>query len=181
MYFSERNLTNDTSTWIGFPSDLSGPCLPYPSPAIAPWIALISCDSNSTDASATDDTFTLARDRGAVAAVGSVSTAFVPPVTHSVLIQLLYSTHSAVCMINKEYADPANFNPPFDVFSTQSLTTARSVVDTPLTFKIDPGTGQSKNALITLTRISTGTSTLSTSTSRLMRSITRSMVVTLPA
>ena len=107
-------------------------CLPCQSPAITPRIALISCDGNSTDASGINNTFDLARNRGAVAAVGSVSIAFVLPVAHSASIQLLYSTYSVLCIVNKEYADPANFYPPFDVFSTQSLITARSVVDTPI-------------------------------------------------
>jgi len=47
--FSEFRLSNDTTT--------------------TPWIALVSCDANSTDASMEDDIFTLARDRGAVSAV----------------------------------------------------------------------------------------------------------------
>ena len=54
-----------------------------------------------------------------------------PPVAHSVLTQLLYSTYSSACIINAEYADPAHFDQVFDIFSTQSLTTARSVVDNP--------------------------------------------------
>lgn len=37
--------------------------------ATTPWIALVSCDSNTTGASFVNDIFTLARDRGAVAAV----------------------------------------------------------------------------------------------------------------
>jgi hypothetical protein len=53
------------------------------------------------------------------------------PIAHSVLIQLLYSAFSSACIINQEYADPANFDQVFDIFSTQSLTTARSVVDKP--------------------------------------------------
>jgi len=74
--------------------------------------------------------------------VGSIAIAFVPPIAHSVSIQLLYSTYSVVCAINREYADPANFYHPFDIFTTQSLTTARSVVDNPsLDPRIDPRTG----------------------------------------
>jgi len=49
VHFSEVNLTNEFTT--------------------TPWIALVSCDANSTNASQTYDIFTLARDRGAVAAV----------------------------------------------------------------------------------------------------------------
>lgn len=37
--------------------------------ALTPWIALVSCDKNATDASQEIDIFTLARDKGAVAAV----------------------------------------------------------------------------------------------------------------
>ena len=69
MHFSERNLTNDTSTWIDFPPEISKLAAYHALPAITPWIALVSCDSNSTDASDVNDIFTLARDRGAVSAV----------------------------------------------------------------------------------------------------------------
>jgi hypothetical protein len=48
---------------------LETPCLQRPLSAVTPWIALVSCDANSTDASQIDDIFTLARDRGAVAGV----------------------------------------------------------------------------------------------------------------
>jgi hypothetical protein len=37
--------------------------------ALTPWIALVSCDKNATNASMGIDIFTLARDKGAVAAV----------------------------------------------------------------------------------------------------------------
>ncbi|KAF9653243.1 hypothetical protein BDM02DRAFT_3087355 [Thelephora ganbajun] len=88
VHFGEKNLTNATT--------------------ITPWIALVSCDYNSTDASLVDDIFTLARDRGAVSA-------------------LLYSAYSSACIINEEYANPAHFDQVFDIFSTQSLTTARLI------------------------------------------------------
>lgn len=39
--------------------------------AITPWIAFVSCDTNVTNDSTTDDIFTIARDSGAVAAVRS--------------------------------------------------------------------------------------------------------------
>ena len=55
-----------------------------------------------------------------------------PPVAHSALNQLVYSLYSSACIINREYADPGNFDQVFDIFSTQSLTTARSVVEIPL-------------------------------------------------
>ncbi|KAF5355038.1 hypothetical protein D9756_005300 [Leucocoprinus leucothites] len=74
----------------------------------APWIAMVSCDSNSTDASMEIDIFTLARDKGAVAA-------------------LLYSLHSLACVINPEYADPSTFDQVFDIFSTQSKTSAHLI------------------------------------------------------
>ena len=37
--------------------------------ATTPWIALVSCDYNATNASQVVDIFTLARDKGAVSAV----------------------------------------------------------------------------------------------------------------
>lgn len=37
--------------------------------ASTPWIALIACDENATDASMDEDIFTLAHDKGAVSAV----------------------------------------------------------------------------------------------------------------
>ncbi|KAF9268888.1 hypothetical protein L218DRAFT_954315 [Marasmius fiardii PR-910] len=73
-----------------------------------PWIALVSCDYNATNASQEIDIFTLARDKGAVAA-------------------LLYSLNSFACVINPEYADPQNFDQVFDIFSTQSLTSSRLI------------------------------------------------------
>lgn len=42
-----------------------------------PWIAYVSCDQNETGASQEWDIFTLARDRGAVAAVGDEMTALI--------------------------------------------------------------------------------------------------------
>ncbi|KAI0044977.1 hypothetical protein FA95DRAFT_1522078 [Auriscalpium vulgare] len=74
-----------------------------------PWIALVSCDANATNASQEDDIFTLAFDRGAVGA-------------------LLYSEWSQACIINAEYADPTNFNQLMDIFSTQSLSSARLII-----------------------------------------------------
>ncbi|KAI0315222.1 hypothetical protein OF83DRAFT_1062507 [Amylostereum chailletii] len=73
-----------------------------------PWIALVSCDGNATKDSQVDDIFTLARDRGAVGA-------------------LLYSLFSEACIINPEYADPNNFDQVMDIFSTQSLSSARFI------------------------------------------------------
>ncbi|KAF9049771.1 hypothetical protein BJ165DRAFT_947767 [Panaeolus papilionaceus] len=77
-------------------------------PTSTPWIALVSCDKNATDASMNEDIFTLARDKGAVSA-------------------LLYSLYSAACVINPEYSDPATFDQVFDIFSTQSLTSAHLI------------------------------------------------------
>ena len=51
------------------------------------------------------------------------------PLSYPLVTQLLYSNYSSACIINREYADPANFDQVFDIFSTQSLTSARSVVD----------------------------------------------------
>ncbi|KAF8161111.1 hypothetical protein B0H34DRAFT_366816 [Crassisporium funariophilum] len=77
-------------------------------PTTTPWIALVSCDQNATDASQEEDVFTLARDKGAVSA-------------------LLYSLYSAACVINPEYSDPSTFDQVFDIFSTQSLTSAHLI------------------------------------------------------
>ncbi|EPQ57224.1 hypothetical protein GLOTRDRAFT_58432 [Gloeophyllum trabeum ATCC 11539] len=73
-----------------------------------PWIALVACDKNATNASQVDDIFTLARDRGAKAA-------------------LLYSEYSQACVINPDYANPENFEQVMDIFSTQSLTSAKLI------------------------------------------------------
>ncbi|TFK54468.1 hypothetical protein OE88DRAFT_1655141 [Heliocybe sulcata] len=73
-----------------------------------PWIALVACDNNATNASQVDDIFTLARDRGATAA-------------------LLYSESSQACVINPDYANPENFEQVMDIFSTQSLTSAKLI------------------------------------------------------
>lgn len=88
VHFNELGLTNETTT--------------------TPWIALVSCDANATDASQVDDIFTLARDRGAVSA-------------------LLYSLYSSACIINPYYSNPQNFDQVFDIFSTQSLTSAQLI------------------------------------------------------
>jgi len=88
VHFSEVDLTGDIT--------------------ITPWIALVSCDANATNASKHFDIFTLARDRGAVAAV-------------------VYSLSSTACVINPEYADPTVFDQVFDIFSTQSLNDAKMI------------------------------------------------------
>ncbi|KAI0705107.1 hypothetical protein C8T65DRAFT_653241 [Cerioporus squamosus] len=88
VHFSEDKLPNGTTT--------------------TPWIALVSCDANSTTASMEDDIFTLARDRGAVAA-------------------LLYSLKSISCYINPEYSNPANFDQVMDIFATQSLSSSKII------------------------------------------------------
>ncbi|KAF8658285.1 hypothetical protein AX16_002059 [Volvariella volvacea WC 439] len=66
---------------------------------------MVSCDFNATDAPQDVDIFTLARDKGAGAA-------------------LLYSLYSQGCIINPEYADPATFDQVFDIFSTQNRISA---------------------------------------------------------
>ncbi|OCH95110.1 hypothetical protein OBBRIDRAFT_768211 [Obba rivulosa] len=90
VHFSETNLTNDTT--------------------ITPWIALVACDTNATDASMDVDIFTLAKYRGAVAA-------------------LLYSTHSQACLINPEYSNPAFFDQIMDIFSTENLAASQAIED----------------------------------------------------
>ncbi|KAG9103469.1 hypothetical protein FRC06_010577 [Ceratobasidium sp. 370] len=73
-----------------------------------PWVALISCDRNATNASMEIDIFTNARDRGAVAA-------------------LLYSTQSEACLINHEYTEPDNFDQILDIFATKKKSAARLI------------------------------------------------------
>ncbi|KAH8096810.1 hypothetical protein BXZ70DRAFT_944628 [Cristinia sonorae] len=90
LHFSEANLTDATTT--------------------TPWIALISCDRNVTDASTIDDIFTLAWERGAVAA-------------------LLYSLYSESCEISPVYADPTAFARVMDIFSTPTLVASKMVED----------------------------------------------------
>ncbi|KAH9987010.1 hypothetical protein BJV74DRAFT_843152 [Russula compacta] len=91
--FSEEDATNATS-------DIT----------TTPWIALVSCDANSTNASQEVDIFTLANERGAVGA-------------------LLYSGWSSACIINPWYRDPDTFTPLMDIYSTQSLASARVILN----------------------------------------------------
>jgi len=85
LHFSEDMVANDTTS--------------------TPWIALVGCDANATNASQDVDIFTLARDAGAKAS-------------------LLYSIYSQECVINPAYADPATFDQVMDIFSTESLNLA---------------------------------------------------------
>ncbi|CAE6522568.1 unnamed protein product [Rhizoctonia solani] len=73
-----------------------------------PWIALISCDKNSTNASNDTDIFTSARDRGAIAA-------------------LLYSTKSEACLINPSYTNADEFDQILDIFATKKRSAARLI------------------------------------------------------
>lgn len=41
--------------------------------------------------------------------------------------QLLYSLYSLACVINPQYSDPQSFDQVFDIFSTQSLTSAHLI------------------------------------------------------
>ncbi|KAG1752952.1 hypothetical protein EDB19DRAFT_1627788 [Suillus lakei] len=92
-----------------------------------PWIALVSCDANSTNFSDEVDIFTMASSAGARSA-------------------LLYSLYSETCAINPEYADPANFDQVFDIFSTQSKSASRLLAYESLeTFGTGSGRGGSTN------------------------------------
>ena len=91
----------------------------------APFIALINCDKNATDASELDDIFTLARDKGGVAA-------------------LLYSTTSAACIMNQEYLD--NFEKPIDIYSTRSIQSARLILSQFL--NVDPSSRAYNSGLL---------------------------------
>ncbi|EJD08250.1 uncharacterized protein FOMMEDRAFT_74232, partial [Fomitiporia mediterranea MF3/22] len=77
--------------------------------ATTPWIAFVSCDTNGSSFSLNEDVFTLARDKGAVAA-------------------LLYSKWSEACIMNPDYANPATYDHKIDIFSTKSLVAARYVL-----------------------------------------------------
>lgn len=70
-----------------------------------PWIALISCDFNGTNASQEIDIFTFARNKGARSA-------------------LLYSVYSTACIISPGYSNVETSNHPLDVFSTQRLSSS---------------------------------------------------------
>ena len=132
VHFSEKSLTNDTSMWINFPPDdsrlLSHRAHHQPSRLGLP----------SFHATATQQMLPMSMIYSRWLEIGALSPQWVPQrspvvpsIAHSVLTQLLYSTYSSACIINAEYADPAHFDQVFDIFSTQSLTTARSVVDDP--------------------------------------------------
>lgn len=71
VHFSEDVVTNDTSACCDNYCYIliSYFILYFSVSAITPWIALVQCDANATQASQEDDIFTLARDRGAVGAV----------------------------------------------------------------------------------------------------------------
>jgi len=43
------------------------------------------------------------------------------------LFKLLYSLYSLACVINPQYSDPQSFDQVFDIFSTQSLTSAHLI------------------------------------------------------
>jgi hypothetical protein len=73
-----------------------------------------------------DDIFTLARDGGAVAAVGFCCAHLINHANAN-HFQLLFSLYSKACIINPAYSDPENFDQVFDIFSTQSLTSAQQV------------------------------------------------------
>jgi hypothetical protein len=96
-------------------------------PATTPWIALVACDTNGTSFSLRDDIFTLARDDGAVAAVGLPIVFAMLHNADSERFQLLFSLYSKACIINPAYSDPDNFDQVFDIFSTQSLTSSQYV------------------------------------------------------
>ncbi|KAF8906516.1 hypothetical protein CPB84DRAFT_1835038 [Gymnopilus junonius] len=90
---------------VHFSEDMANELTPA---TLTPWIALISCDRNATNASTQVDIFTLARDKGAVSA-------------------LLYSLSAAACIINPFYSDPSSFDQVFDIFSTQSSTSSHLI------------------------------------------------------
>ncbi|KAG8845762.1 hypothetical protein FRB91_001503 [Serendipita sp. 411] len=70
-----------------------------------PWIALINCDKNATNATMDNDIFAMVRDRGAVAA-------------------LLYSNTSDGCLLNSEYHNGDGFDHIFDIFTSKKVATS---------------------------------------------------------
>jgi len=92
--------------------------------ATTPWIAFVSCDSNSTNPSHETDIFTMAKDRGAKSAVSSISS--MVAILHNSLGQILYSLYSETCVINPGYRDSA-----LDVFAVQTLNASRFVFPYP--------------------------------------------------
>jgi hypothetical protein len=93
--------------------------------AMTPWIALVSCDYNATNASQIDDIFTLARDKGAVSAVRFRPSFPIASLLTILDIKLLFTAYSQTCVINPEYADPEAFDQVLDIFSTPSLTSSQ--------------------------------------------------------
>lgn len=77
-------------------------------PSESPFIALISCDYNQPNTTLDNDIFTMANSSGAIAA-------------------LLYSTTSAACLIDPEYADPEQFDRVLDIYTTVTRSSARYV------------------------------------------------------
>ncbi|KAG9029664.1 hypothetical protein FS842_004544 [Serendipita sp. 407] len=75
------------------------------SAASTPWIALINCDKNATNATMDNDIFAMVRDRGAVAA-------------------LLYSNTSDGCLLNLEYHNSDGFDHIFDIFTSKKVATS---------------------------------------------------------
>lgn len=89
---------------LHFSEDIAG----YGTITTTPWIAFVSCDTNSTNATQELDIFTLAQERGAQAA-------------------LLYSLYSDSCALNPAYTDPDNFDRVFDVFTTESARVSKFI------------------------------------------------------
>lgn len=87
VHFSEQNATTHTFTQ-------------------SPWLAFISCDSNSTDSTDDYDIFSFAADRGARAV-------------------LLYTTTKERCQINPVFLQ--TYNRVIDVFATSSRDSARLI------------------------------------------------------
>ncbi|RPD66670.1 hypothetical protein L226DRAFT_565468 [Lentinus tigrinus ALCF2SS1-7] len=94
-----------------------------------PWVALVVCDSNATDASQ-DDIFARAKSSGAQAAV-------------------LYSLFSQTCVVTPNYS-----NSPLDVYVSKSLTISKLIettfqnVDATKFSTFDPATLDSESANI---------------------------------
>ena len=68
-------------------------------PATTPWIALVACDANATDASQEVDVFTLASDRGAVGAVRIFS----PCQTLQQLFTISFELAPLLAMVKRVY------------------------------------------------------------------------------
>ena len=71
--------------------------------------------------------YSSARQRGSLSCEYFLIVDAMKSLTEPIAPQVLYSLLSVACIINPEYVDPAASNHVFDIFSTQSLTSAHLI------------------------------------------------------